>query len=107
MEIVKKAGNFVSRLIRYVIFSILLSFSVSVVLAIINLFMGVRVSLGIYLLMNFWFDLALVVLLCIYNSHKMFAPINKPLITKLERERVERARRTKRVKKRTKGKKVS
>ena len=46
------------------------------------------------------FDFALTALLCIYNSHKMFIPINKPLIKKLEREKVERARRAKREKRR-------
>lgn len=62
--------------------------------------MGVRVSVGFYFMLTALFDLALTALLCIYNSHKMFIPINKPLIKKLEREKVERARRAKREKRR-------
>ena len=99
-DIIIKITSFFSRAIRYFVFSTLLSFSVCIVLIIANFFMGVRVSVGFYFMLTALFDLALTALLCIYNSHKMFIPINKPLIKKLEREKVERARRAKREKRR-------
>ena len=101
-DIIIKITSFVSRAIRYFVFSTLVSFGVCFVLIIANFIMGVRVSAGFYFTLAGLFDLALTALICLYNSHKLFIPINKPLITKLEREKVERARRAKREKRRTK-----
>lgn len=95
-----KIVSFFSRAIRYFVFSTLMSYGVCLVLVVANFIMGVRVSLGFYFMLAFIFDWALTALLCIYNSHKLFIPINKPLITKLEREKVERARKAKREKRR-------
>lgn len=101
-DLIIKITSFFSRAIRYFVFSTLVSFSVCFVLIIANFIMGVRVSVGFYFMLAGIFDLALTALICLYNSHKLFVPINKPLITKLEREKVERARRAKREKRRTK-----
>ncbi|MEG0249821.1 hypothetical protein [Peptostreptococcus sp.] len=106
-DIIVKISSFFSRTIRYFVFSTLISISVCTVLVVANLFMGVRVSLGFYLLLSIAFDLALTTLICIYNSHKLFIPINKPLIMKLERERVERARQFKRRQEKRNKKKIS
>jgi len=106
-DIIVKISSFFSRVIRYFVFSTLISFSVCTILVVANLFMGVRVSLGFYMLLSLAFDLALTTLICIYNGHKLFLPINKPLIMKLERERVERARQSKKRQERRYKKKIS
>ena len=106
-DIIVKISSFFSRAIRYFVFSTLISFSVCTILVVANLFMGVRVSLGFYMLLSLAFDFALTTLICIYNGHKLFLPINKPLIMKLERERVERARQSKKRQERKYKKKIS
>ena len=106
-DVIVKIKSMISRTIRYLVFSTLLSFSASIVLIIANFIMGVRVSIGFYMLITFLFDMALTALICIYNSHKLFVPINKPLITRLEREKVERARQNKRRREKRKSKKIS
>lgn len=87
-----KINSFFSRIARYLVFSAFVVGAISIALIIINLFAGVFVSLSFYMLFYVVATLALTTLIALYNSHKLFAPINKPLIMRLERERIERAR---------------
>lgn len=96
MELLRKLACCTSRTFRYIVFSTLLSFGLSFVLIILNFILGVRVSVTFYLPIIFVITLVSTVLLCAYNSEKLFLPLNKPLITKLEKEKVERARLSKR-----------
>ncbi len=61
-----------------------------------NLILGVQASISFYRYVLFTSIVFLTTSLTIYKGRKMFAPINKPLIKKLERERLERARRNNR-----------
>ncbi|WP_101772825.1 CobD/CbiB family protein [Peptostreptococcus faecalis] len=88
--------SFLNRVLRYFVFSSILSFGACLTMIIINLFAGVLVSVGFYFMLFAIFDLALTTLICVYNSNKLFAPMNKRLIMKLERERLEKARRSRR-----------
>ncbi len=91
-----KISSFFSRVARIFVFSTLVSVAVSMILLIANLFAGVRVSIGFYLMILVVFDVLLTVLMSAYKGSKLFVPINKPLIMKLEQERIERARRNNR-----------
>lgn len=93
-EVTAKIGSFFNRVIRYFVFSTLLSFSVMTALIIVNLIIGVRVSLGFYLMLMMIFDIMLTTLISAFNTEKLFIPISKPLIKKVEKERLERARRS-------------
>lgn len=106
-DIIVKISSFFSRTIRYFVFSTLISICVCTALIVANLFMGVRVSLGFYFLLATAFDLSLTSLICIYNSHKLFVPINKPLIMRLESEKLERARQSNRRQEKRNKKKIS
>ncbi|MBC2575765.1 hypothetical protein [Peptostreptococcus canis] len=106
-DLMIKINSFFNRVLRYFVFSTLVSFVVCFAMITINLFMGIRVSLGFYMLIFTLFDLALSILICVYNSHKLFIPINKKLIKKLNREEVERAREINRRKSKRSNSKVS
>lgn len=106
-DFIIKITSFFDRTIRYLMFSAILSLSVSLVLFVGNIFVGVNVSLSFYLIFCVVFSLGLTFLLCAYNFNKLFLPINKPLIMRLEQERVERARKNNRRKNKRNEKKVS
>lgn len=94
-DLKEKLYSFINRILRYFVFSTLLSIFVSALLMILNVVMGVWVSIGFYSKLFARFDLGLTLLISLYHFERLFVPINKPLIRKLEQEKVERARRAK------------
>lgn len=91
-ELGLKLHSFFNRSLRYFVFSTMVTFGVGFIIILANLFAGVVVSLSFYMLVFLVFDLTLTFLICFYNSHKLFIPINRKLIKKLNEEEVERAR---------------
>jgi len=69
-DLLIKLSSFWSRIIRLFVFSVIVSLTLSATILIMFLTLS----------------------LTIYKGRKMFAPVNKPLIKRLERERLERAR---------------
>lgn len=96
-----------SRTFRYFIFSTLLTLGVTLALIILNFILNVRVSLTIYIPLMKVSVIAITIFTILGNINKLFAPVNKPLITRLEREKVERARQNRRREERRKNKKIS
>lgn len=88
-----KLNSFFSRIARYFVFSAIITSVICLALIVGNLFAGVIVSLSFYFIFHVGATVALTILIALFNSHKLFVPINKPLIMKLEQEKVERARR--------------
>ena len=107
MELLRKFLCCMSRTFRYLVFSTFLSLGISIALIVLNFILNVRVSISFYIPIMILLDLISTFTLCIYNSEKLFLPLNKPLITKLEKEKVERARLNKTKSERRRNKKVS
>lgn len=91
-DLIVKVKSFWSRTLRYVVFSFITAIPVTMALLILNAFLGVKASFGFYT----WIIIG-VIGLCTSaqmakNCDKLFTPINRKLIIKLEQERLERAR---------------
>lgn len=106
-DLIVKIHSFFSRTARYVVFSFVTAVPTTIALIVLNLFLGVKASVGFYM----WVVLAIVVLGTLAqmarNVGKLFSPINRSLIVKLEQERLERARLNNRRKNRKSQNKVS
>lgn len=91
-DLIVKVKSFWSRTLRYVVFSFITAIPVTMALFILNAFLGVKASFGFYI----WVVLGVIVLCTAAqmanNCDKLFTPINRKLIIKLEQERLERAR---------------
>ena len=91
-DLLIKLSSFWSRIIRLFVFSVIVSLTLSATILIMNLFLGVQASVVFYRYILFGSTIFLTLSLTIYKGRKMFAPVNKPLIKRLDRERLERAR---------------
>ena len=102
-----KLNNFFSRSIRYFVYSFMTSIPTTLFLFIVNKIMGVKASFGFYI----WVVLGILLVGTVaqmgMNFGKLFSPINRQLIVKLEQERLERARLNNRRKNKKSQKKVS
>ena len=102
-----KLNNFFSRSIRYFVYSFMTSIPTTLFLFIVNKIMGVKASFGFYI----WVVLGILLVGTVaqmgMNFGKLFSPINRQLIVKLEQERLERARLNNRRKNKKSQRKVS
>ena len=90
-DLIVKVKSFWSRTLRYVVFSFITAIPVTMALLILNAFLGVKASFGFYT----WIIIGVIGLCTAQmakNCDKLFTPINRKLIIKLEQERLERAR---------------
>ena len=91
-DLLIKLSSFWSRIIRLFVFSVIVSLALSFTILVVNLFLGVKATFVFYRFVLFGSTLFLTFSFTVYKGRKMFAPVNKPLIKRLERERLERAR---------------
>ena len=91
-DLLIKLSRFWSRIIRLFVFSVIVSLALSATILIMNLFLGVQASVVFYRYVLFGSIIFITLSLTLYHGRKMCAPVNKTLIKRLERERLERAR---------------